>query len=230
MQEEIWKEVPGYQGYYEVSNLGRVRSLDREVGSRSIKGKVLKASISKGYYRLELSCKSETKMFYIHQLVVMAFLGHKPDGTTKVVVDHIDNNPLNNNLSNLQLISVRENSSKDKKGYSSQYTGVVLNKPTNKWKSSIVVDGKLKHLGYFDTEKEASQYYQDALKSIDNGTEIKVKKPKVSSKYKGVHWSKVGKKWVSQIKINSKTKHLGSFKCELAAAAAYQKELIKLNK
>jgi hypothetical protein len=229
MQEEIWKDIPGYENYYQVSNQGNVRSLDRKVGNRLLKGKVLNTHISKGYYRLQLNYNSKARMMFVHQLVAMAFLGHKPDGTTKIVVDHIDNNPLNNNLTNLQVISGRENSSKDRKG-SSKYTGVHWNKQKNKWTSSIEVKNKLKHLGYFDLEEEASKYYQDALKSIEEGTEIKVKRPKLSSKYKGVSFNKNRNKWESYIQINNKKKNLGLFKCELAAAAAYQKELIKLNK
>lgn len=163
MQKEIWKEIPGYEEHYQVSDQGNVRSLDREVSNRSIKGKVLKTSISKGYYRLELNYKSERKMFFIHQLVAMAFLNHKPDGTMNVVVDHRDNNPLNNNLSNLQLISQRENTSKDKIGYSSKYTGVTWNKRERKWKSGIRIKGKLKHLGYFKCELAAAAAYQKEL-------------------------------------------------------------------
>lgn len=172
MQKEIWKEVPGYKGIYQVSDQGRVRSLDRECwNGRSIykrKGIVLSQSVSKkGYYTIRLNLKNKAKTFSVHQLVAMAFLNHKPDGN-KIVVDHRDNNPLNNNLSNLQLISNRENVSKDLKNKTSKYTGV--------------------------------------------------------------SWCKRDKRWKSAIKIKGKLKHLGSFKCELAAAAAYQKELIKLNK
>ena len=58
----------------------------------------------------------------------MAFFGHVPGGY-KIVVDHIDNNRLNNHVSNLQLITQRENSSKDRKNGTSQYTGVVFKSP-----------------------------------------------------------------------------------------------------
>jgi len=230
--EEIWKEVPGYEGLYEVSSQGRVRSLDREVwnarGCYLRRGRILKQNFDdKMYKTVGLSSHGKTKTCRTHQLVAMAFLGHKPN-RYKIVVDHLDNNHLNNNLSNLQLISQRENTSKDKKGYS-QYTGVIWNKKTNKWTSRIQIKGKQKYLGYFDSEEEASQYYQDALKSIEEGTEIKVKKPKFSSKYKGVYWDKRCNKWQSSIWINGKQKYLGLFNCETAAFLAYQAELSKIS-
>jgi len=221
---EIFKDVPGYEGSYQVSDLGRVKSLkfNRE--------KILKPSVNnKGYLCLNLCDKEKVKNVKIHQLVVMAFLNHAPDGTMKIIVDHIDNDKLNNRLSNLQLISVRENTSKDRKG-SSKYTGVCWSKNSNKWMSSIEINGKSKFLGYFDLEEEANKYYQNALKSIEEGTEVKIKKHKYSSKYKGVFWRKQRSKWVSQIRINGKLKHLGSFDSEEEASKYYQDALIKLNK
>lgn len=228
--EEIWKEISGYEGYYEVSNQGRVRSLDRKVGNRLFEGRILKLDITnKGYYRVMLSKNSSNKRFNLHQLVAMAFLGHIPDGTQRVVVDHINNIKSDNRLENLQLISNRENTSKDKKGYSSKYTGVSWDKGVHKWTSRITINSKLKYLGCFDSEEEASQYYQDALKSIEEKTEIKVKKPKVSSKYKGVYWDKQRNKWASEITVKGKKKYLGRFNCETAAFLAYQAELSKIS-
>ena len=222
--EEVFKDIPGYEGIYQVSNLGRVKSLklNRE--------KILKPSgDSLRYSHVILYNEGKRKAKKVHQLVAIAFLDHKPNGYNGLIVDHKDNNPLNNRLSNLQLISQRENSSKDRKGIS-KYTGVSLVKRSNKWTSKIAINSKVKHLGTFNSEEEASKYYQDALKSLANNTEIKVKDSVFSSKYTGVSWSKERKKWISSITINGKSKNLGRFKCELAAAVAYQKELIKLNK
>jgi hypothetical protein len=106
---ENWKDVPDYVGLYKVSNLGRVKS-----SLHSFK-RVLKAGVDgKGYYTVALTKRGEAKTFKVHQLVAMAFLNHKPCGY-ELVVDHIDNNKLNNNLSNLQLISHQENCTKDRK-------------------------------------------------------------------------------------------------------------------
>ena len=158
--EEVFKDIPGYEGIYQVSNLGRVKSF------RFNKEKILKPTVgSHGYYTVGL-CKGKRKTISVHQLVAMTFLNHKPDGTTKVVVDHIDNNPLNNRLYNLQLVTNRENTSKDKKG-SSKYRGVSWAKERNKWISSITINGKKKTLGYFNCELAASDAYQKKLAEIN---------------------------------------------------------------
>jgi hypothetical protein len=85
-------------------------------------------------------------------LVAMAFLNHKPDGTHKIVVDHINNNKLDNRVVNLQLISQRENLSKDRKDGTSKYVGVCWKKSRNKWQVDIKIDGKRKYLGLFTDE------------------------------------------------------------------------------
>lgn len=222
MNKEVWKDVLGYEGGYQVSNLGNVKSL------RFNKEKILKPNVgSHGYLYVILYNKGKVKNIRVHQLVAMAFLNHTPDGYNGLIVDHIDNNPLNNRLYNLQLVTARHNVSKDRSG-SSKYTGVCWHKLKNKWISSITINGETKHLGYFDNEEEASEYYQAALKSLENNTEIKVKEAVFSSKYKGVSWHKQNEKWRSRITVNGKIKNLGSFSCELAAHHAYQKELIKL--
>lgn len=168
--QEIWKDVPDYEGIYQVSNLGNVKSLSRVVlrhGKYPFMCKeknLYKGMTTSGYYYCNLKKNGNQKNFAIHQLVAMAFLNHKPNGY-KLVVDHIDNNKLNNRLDNLQLISHRENISKDRKG-TSKYTGVLWHKRDNKWMSYITVCGKRKHLGYFETEYDAHLAYQTALKQI----------------------------------------------------------------
>ena len=94
----------------------------------------------------------------------MAFLGHKLNGM-KYIVDHIDNDKLNNNVDNLQVVSNRINSSKDRKG-SSKYTGVCWDKATNKWITKIYINGKNKTLGRFDCEIKASLTYQKELAKL----------------------------------------------------------------
>ena len=230
-QQEEFRSIPGYEGYYEVSNFGNVKSLEREYLNKgkypgTVKEKILKPHFTdKGYQKVNLYKDGKSRHIKNHVLVAMAFLGHKPDGTHKIVVDHIDNNPLNNHVSNLQLISQRENSSKDKKNGSSQYTGVIRNKNTNKWHSYIKINGKQKHLGLFTSEEEAHEAYQKALKIYHDGGDLSFMETRItSSQYKGVSWNKNTNKWVSYITINGKTKHLGLFISEEEAYEAYQKE------
>tara|TARA_R100000541_G_scaffold55115_1_gene63845 strand:+ start:62 stop:568 length:507 start_codon:yes stop_codon:yes gene_type:complete len=165
---EIFTEIKGFEDY-EVSNLGRVKSLARIVttvkGTYSCKEKILKPTVSgDGYNTVGLYKNGKCKTKKVHQLVAIAFLNHKPNGL-KLVVDHIDNNPLNNKLGNLQIISQRNNLSKDKKG-SSKYTGVSWHKPSKKWISHISINGKIGHLGLFVDELEASKAYQNALSKL----------------------------------------------------------------
>tara|TARA_R110002050_G_scaffold298272_2_gene461283 strand:- start:34 stop:519 length:486 start_codon:yes stop_codon:yes gene_type:complete len=153
--EEIWKDIPGYEGTYKVSNLGRVVRLSRpsKDGFSMIGDRILKQHASKnGYFRVNVKGKPK----YVHQLVAMAFLNHVPCGL-KNVVDHIDNNPLNNNLNNLQLTTNRRNTSKDKKPKSG-FTGVDFNQ--KKWRAQIRVGGRKILIGRFKTPEEASAAYQ----------------------------------------------------------------------
>lgn len=113
--KEIYKDIPNYKGLYQVSNLGKIKSLGN---NKLKKEKILKNRLSSsGYLHVYLSKNKEGKNFKVHQLIAMAFLNHIPNGH-KIVVDHIDNNPLNNYVENLQLISQRENTSKRRLYYS----------------------------------------------------------------------------------------------------------------
>src|SRR6056297_3432752 len=110
---EIFKDIPNYEGLYQVSNLGIVKSRNRVVKNRwefyVLKGKKIKGSInSDGYIVVRLSKNKIEKDFKTHQLVAMAFLGHKPCGN-KLVIDHINNKKSDNRLENLQITTQRHN-------------------------------------------------------------------------------------------------------------------------
>ena len=162
MKVEIFKDIPGYEGIYEVSDLGNIKS------KHSSNHIILVNFIGhRGYKKVNLSKKGVSKTYEVHKLIAMAFLDHKPNGN-KLVVDHIDNNKLNNTLINLQVITHRDNCSKDIKNKTSKYTGVYLNKINNKWRASINVNKIKKHLGTFNTEYEAYLVYQKELKAHKN--------------------------------------------------------------
>ena len=164
--QEIWKDIEGYNGY-QVSDLGRIKSLSRLVntgcsGKRFVKGRVLKPWVNaNGYLTVCLNRKTKT----IHVLVSIAFLGHKPCGHG-IVTDHINNVKTNNSVSNLQLITSRENSSKDRKRGASRYVGVHWFKRDSKWRASIHINGERKNLGVFASEIEAHQSYQKELSTL----------------------------------------------------------------
>lgn len=168
--QEIFKDIQGYEGLYQVSNLGGVKSLSRFVnhsrgGKQHIKEKMLKPAFSGNGYLIVSIYNGKKKSHKIHQLVAVAFLNHNPCGH-KLVVDHRDFDRSNNHLSNLKLISQRENSNQKHLKSSSKYVGVSLVKSTDKWYACITINGKNKNLGCFVNELEASRAYQNALKNL----------------------------------------------------------------
>ena len=109
---EEWRPVPGYEGLYDVSSLGEVRSLDRRVKykaghSQRVKGRILKHPTSRnGYPVVALNKLGVATMKYVHQLVLEAFVGPRPDGA---FVLHWDDVKTNNCLGNLRWGSRSEN-------------------------------------------------------------------------------------------------------------------------
>ena len=173
MEKELWKDIPNYEGLYQVSNLGNIKSLPkysyRECGKVHCfyKEKILVKSINiHGYIWIALYKNRHRKIYKLHQLVAMAFLNHKPDGTQKIVVDHINDIKSDNRLQNIQLITQRENAFKTQGKGSSKHKGVSLCKRTNKFVSQIRINGKQTFLGRFNNEEEAHQSYQNKLKTL----------------------------------------------------------------
>jgi hypothetical protein len=170
---EEFRDVPGYEGLYQVSNLGNVKSLPKEWRSgecyrntRRHNGKILKSAInSKGYLTIGFFKDEKRKTFSVHQLVAMAFLNHIPCGYD-LVCDHLNDIKTDNRLENLQLVTARFNTCKTQGKYSSKYKGVSFNKLNKKWISYININGKRKHLGYFNCELAASIAYQNKLKTL----------------------------------------------------------------
>ena len=171
MKEE-WKDVIGYEELYQVSNLGRVKSLDRVIKGKikdyHYKSKILKPGTNNnGHLFVNLHRDNKPKTRTIHQLVAESFLNHTPCGY-KLVIDHIDNDKNNNFLDNLQIVTQRLNASKDKKNKSSKYTGVIWHKFNQKWTASIRIGKSRKYLGYYKDEYDAHLAYQKELNSIIN--------------------------------------------------------------
>jgi len=110
----MWKDVVGYEGLYEVSDSGEVRSRDRyiktdirHVKSRLIKGKILFQNLkSNGYKTVDLSKEGKVKTTSVHRIVAEAFLSN-PDGLH--FVNHKDSNRSNNAVDNLEWVTSSEN-------------------------------------------------------------------------------------------------------------------------
>ncbi len=111
-KHEIWKDIPGYVGIYQVSNLGEVRSIDRYIyftdngtpTRKFHKGRILKQDIDEdGYCRINLRYNNKDKSFGVHRLVAAAFISNIDNLPT---VNHIDGNKQNNCIENLEWASV----------------------------------------------------------------------------------------------------------------------------
>lgn len=102
---EVFVDIQGYEGYYQVSNYGNVRSLDRVITHQNgkkqlVKGRTLKPHLTnKGYFKVHLSLNGERKSRSIHRFVALAFL---PNPFHKPQVNHINGCKTDNNLCNLE--------------------------------------------------------------------------------------------------------------------------------
>ena len=109
---EVWKQISGYEGFYEVSNLGRIRSLERIVEcsdgrKRKLKTRILRQSCApSGYYMVTLHKNGKQKSGLVHRLVCEAFI---PNPLGKGEVNHKDENSKNNNATNLEWVTSKEN-------------------------------------------------------------------------------------------------------------------------
>ena len=116
MNEEVWHDIEGYEGMYQVSNLGRIKSLERKTYNPSIFGedcyrtvpeKIRKPNIMHGYHCVALVMNGKSKVYRIHRLVAEAFIGKAP--TSIHQINHKDGNKSNNNVDNLEWVTPKEN-------------------------------------------------------------------------------------------------------------------------
>jgi len=156
---EEFREVPGYNGMYQISNLGTFKSF------KTGKWKIIKGSFYKsGRRSFHLYDGLKDKVLNAAVVIMMAFKDFKTCGHN-LVVDHIDNDCTNDRLDNLQIISNRENLSKDRLG-ASKFTGVSWDNQQKKWKTRISIKKINMHLGYFVNENEAGNMYKLALENV----------------------------------------------------------------
>lgn len=159
MEDEKWIDIENYEGIYQISNYGRIKSLERIIPNKRTKPvkrseRILKPSNSNGYLQVMLQKDNIKHTKKIHQLVGLHFL-EKPNYECEI--NHKDDNRSNNYVDNLEWVTKRENCcyrSKNK-NYSSSYVGVMKDPERNKWKANIRINSKNIFLGRFETELEA---------------------------------------------------------------------------
>jgi hypothetical protein len=107
--EEMWKPVSGWEGLYEVSSYGRVKSLARMTssGNRSVPERILKHNVMKGYHCVTLQYDGRVKVYRVHRLVIGAFGESQP--SEEYEVNHIDGDKSNNSIENLEWVTPKEN-------------------------------------------------------------------------------------------------------------------------
>lgn len=162
LEGEIWKDIPDYEGYYQVSNMGRVKSLLRIIQKSNnrimtFQPKILSLNkhYKNGYFSVHLRIFDKVERKSVHRLVGLLFLDAVKD---KLEINHIDSNKSNNRYDNLEWVNRRENQSFmcKNKNKTSIYTGV--HKPNySRFISTIYHNGKNIILGSFKTEEEAYQ-------------------------------------------------------------------------
>lgn len=169
--EEIWKNVIGYEGYYEVSNLGNVRSVDRYVKGNGItsdkqlkRGKTLKQFLKQGAQSVTLRKEGSYKFRYVYRLVAEAFI---PNPNNLPLINHKDEDRTNSNVNNLEWCDY---------SYNIKYNGASKRSGKKRQKKVIQYDIKMNEIARFDSVGEAAiavNAHQQNISQACNGKQQK---------------------------------------------------------
>lgn len=158
MLEEVWKDIKDFEKYYQISNLGRLKSLERLSKNRSgsivLKEKLIKIPVNnKGYCHVKLHKKGIIKNFKLHRLVAIHFIDNPEN---KKEVNHIDGNKENNIVSNLEWVTPKENT------IHAHRTGLVnIKTGCNHYKSKLI--------NVYDLEGNLIEQYCNAREAGNRG-------------------------------------------------------------
>ena len=151
--EEIWKDIDGYDGIYQVSNLGRIKSLERfSLQNHLLPERIINGFTNDhGYLVVDLYKDGERKRYYVHRVVAKAFV---PNPRELDEVDHIDRNTSNCNADNLRWCTHSEN-------YENINTKEVARISNSKYNISVLKDGILlgEFIGYCDLERRSKDLF-----------------------------------------------------------------------
>lgn len=181
--EEIWKDIEGYEGIYQVSSFGNVRSLDRiDSVNRRIKGKIMKQNtMYTGYKTVRLTKNSITKGYFVHRLVAIAFI---PNPYNLSEVGHKDESRNNNEVDNLEWVTKSKNA----------------NMPLRRKRISQKAKGRILSEEHKNKIREALEGERNPFYGKHHSEETKALLREKNSKYKG-ELSRASKKVVCDNKI-----------------------------
>lgn len=157
---ETWRDIEGYEGLYQVSNEGRIKSLQREIVYKDGRKKILKEKIlhnflsDLGYCHVMLSKNGVPKRYKVHRLVAKAFI---PNPNNLPIINHKDENPKNNSVENLEWCDQK---------YNVNY-------------GTMIERGREKQLNRKDLSKEVEQYTLDGIliETFKSASEVERKLP-----------------------------------------------------
>ena len=159
------KDIKTFENLYQISENGIVKAIERKVNMPNGGIKIIKehypklSKTKKGYLKVMLTDSNGIrKGFFVHRLVLATYFKE-----SKLQVNHKDRNKENNNTSNLEYVTNRQNviHSIDKESTSSKFVGVT--KKGNKWQCQKMINGKRTYLGLFDTPEQARDKYLESL-------------------------------------------------------------------
>ena len=172
---ELWKNIKNYEGYYQISNLGRVKSLKKWCGNKHIKKYIDKEQIIKpsrdnlGYLKVMLHKERKIENKRIHRLVAEAFLDN-PNNLP--VINHIDNNKNNNCVNNLEWCTQKHNVEEGIKCFARKYDYkgnfkkfIIKDKRYNRYYVRFTFNKKTEYLGGFSNIKDAVKKRDEFLKN-----------------------------------------------------------------
>lgn len=175
--KEVWKQLSGFEGYYEISNLGKIRSLDRTIilkngNKRKLKGKEVKQTKYKsGYLYIKISCNGKNLHARVHRLVALHFV----NGRTKEKnqVNHINENKLDNRAENLEWCT---------NTYNNNY-GTVIERRSKSQSKPVVAKNETGEIIYkYDSQSKAAKALNLSQGDISFSC-------RTGNKYKGLYWN-----------------------------------------
>lgn len=159
--KEIWKDIKGFEGLYQASNFGRIKSLERHVkhnlvGKLLIKEKIRKTNITTaGYEYVVLAKDGKNKTYLVHRIIAETFI---PNPNNKECVNHIDENKSNNNITNLEWCDYT---------YNNTYKNIHLRRKTdNVVRKIIQYDLDMNEIKRWNNITDAANYFNAKTSNI----------------------------------------------------------------